>query len=297
MTRWVSPAPGDSTPRSAGSQQHQSRSRSALQRADARRTDEVHVSTLRTGRRRGDRRPLIRWHGEAARSSSLRWSCAVSQPPSTPQRVDDPLGAWCRGCRRSRSARWRRPRPPRAARPASRSGVSVGAGRRRAGLGGGPVAGPDRGDHLGDVRALAGRAAAAPARSLRRPGPAAGRAGRRARCRRRPRRPARRRARAAGGAARRAGVVLTSTVGAIRRSPSEAACGWCSSSVSAASSSARRNASACPTRTVPKRAGGVVDEVGQRLRHRGARDRRARNSWISTRRPAGVERAAHRRRR
>ena len=47
--------------------------------------------------------------------------------------------------------------------------------------------------------------------------------------------------------------------------------GSCTSSASAASSSLRRNDSAAPTRSVPKRAGDVVDEVGQRLRHRGAR--------------------------
>jgi hypothetical protein len=48
------------------------------------------------------------------------------------------------------------------------------------------------------------------------------------------------------------GIVEISTVGAMRRSPSDPALGWCNSSVSAASSSARRNDSAWPTRTVPK---------------------------------------------
>ena len=48
------------------------------------------------------------------------------------------------------------------------------------------------------------------------------------------------------------GVELTRTVGAMRRSPRDAARGWCSTSARAVSSSARKNASACPTRTVPK---------------------------------------------
>ena len=86
--------------------------------------------------------------------------------------------------------------------------------------------------------------------------------------------------------------MLISTVGASRRSPSVAAFGWCSSSVSAASSSARRNASAWPTRTRAEGPGGVVDQVGQRLRHRRPRDRPDELVHLD-RRPAGVERAAY----
>ena len=101
-------------------------------------------------------------------------------------------------------------------------GVSAALGVAGA-AGGGPVAGAHRGHDLRRRAALLAGAAQPRGRAVRAAaGPAAGRGARRARCRPRPRRPARRRARAAGAAARRAASVLTSTVGAIRRSPSDA---------------------------------------------------------------------------
>jgi hypothetical protein len=55
------------------------------------------------------------------------------------------------------------------------------------------------------------------------------------------------------GSSTSTGTSLTTTVGAMRRSRSEPAREWCTSSASAASSSLRRKDSADPTRIVPKR--------------------------------------------
>ncbi len=205
------------------------------------------------------------------RASSLRWSWAVSWPPST-RAGRRPARCWCRGCRRSRSAPWRRSRPPRAARPASRSASAP------------PPASSGRDDAARSPARIAVTTCATcavsraertlPPRARAACGPAAGRAGRRARCRPRPRPPAPRRARAAGAAARRSGSTLTSTVGAIRRSPSGAGLrvvqqlGQRRLVVGAQ----ERLGVADPDRA--ERARGVVDEVGQRLRHRRPRHRR-----------------------
>ena len=168
------------------------------------------------------------------------------------RRVDDAARAGAVVVDVADQHRRRRPRSPRAARPASRSAASV-ATRCGGPARGRPVAGPDRGDDLRRrVRLRAGRRGAARARRSRgRAGPQqVGRATRTV--------PSAASTTGAApssrsrGSSTSSGTSTISTVGAIRRSPRVPAFGWCSSSVSAVSSSARRNASAWPTRTVPK---------------------------------------------
>ena len=181
-------------------------------------------------------------------------------------RVDDPFAARRRGCRRTRSAR-SRPASTASRRAASEPiGVSSGDVGARAGATRSPA--PDRGDDLGQAGLQPG--VLGTPRRCRGSCPApvgagdvdgavdASTSGETPSSRSR-------------GSSTSSGVVLTRTVGAIRRSPSESARGWCSTSVSAVSSSARRNASAWPTRDGAERPRGVVDQVGQRLRDRRAR--------------------------
>ena len=197
--------------------------------------------TLRVGR--GDRvdgRDPV--HGEGA---GVVAAVVVRGEPAAldPDRVDDPLASWRRGCRRSRSAPSPRPRPPRAARPAPRS-----AWWRRSALAGRPRR---RGRRLriavttaATLRGSAARAALPARRGGAAGGPGAVAARDPDGAVRRPRRTGAAPSSRSRGSSTSSGMVLTSTVGASRRSPSVPAFGWCSSSVSAASSSARRNASA-----------------------------------------------------
>ena len=163
--------------------------------------DEVHLATLR-----------LRWASGVtvvmrctakSRSSSLRWSCALSWPPSSrsgsttrselaPWLSTYPMTTVSPGLDRLPQGRQRtggRGRDRRRRRPARACSVPAADGGHDRGDGG-------RGARLGG--AAGARASAADV-------PAAGRGARRARCRRRPRPRGRRRAHAAGAGARRSG--------------------------------------------------------------------------------------------
>ena len=224
------------------------------------------------------------------RTSSARWSWAVSWPPSTESGSTT----------RSATMPWLSTKPMRTAVPASiasRSAASEPLGRQR-GRGRGPGRGAprspdaDRGDRRRRPgRVLAGRRGGRAAR-LAGCAPAARRGG--------PTRTVPSAASTTGatpssrsrGSSTSSGSVLTSTVGAIRRSPSEPACGWCSSSASAVSSSDAQERLGVPDPDGAERAHRVVDEVGQRLRDRRPRDRVEEGVQLGGR-PADVERAAY----
>ena len=208
-------------------------------------------------------------------------------------RVDDPFAAACRGCRRTRSA------PSSPASIASRSaaseplGVSASAGAGRPGRRR-PVAGPDRGHHLGDVRALPrrrGRPAAPRSRGVR--------------------------ARSRSGRATRTVPSAASTTGAAPSSRSRGS----STSSGVVVDQHGRGDPAQPERArlrvvqqlaqrglvvgaqerlgVPdpdraERAGGVVDEVASAAAGPASRDTESSELVDLDRRPADVERAADR---
>ena len=216
---------------------------------------------------------MIRWTANE-RTSSVRGSYADSQPAST--RTGSTMRSTaCRGCPRSRS------RPAagldglveqrQGARPAwPGRGRSRGAGRLRAARSPARIA-RDRGrDPGGRGRpdGSRGRWAVPAARGAGRAGPRAGPAGP---CRRLPRRPGPSPARAAGGAGRRPGYVADHDGGRDPAQPQRLGPRVVhqlgeGGLVVAAQEGLRR-----PDPDGAEAAGDVVDEVGERLRHRGPR--------------------------
>ena len=245
--------------------------------ADARRTGRSpsgsHCTAVGVQRRRvdrPDRRDAV--DREAAGTSSLRWSWAVSWPPSTRSGSTIRSRRWRRGCRRSRSARCPRPRRRSRSAASAPAGVVGSAGAR-------PRRGrPGRRRGWRSTAAATWAVSRAACCARRRGGRAAcgraaGRAGRPGRCRRRPRPPAPAPSSRSRGSSTSSGVVLTSDG---RREPAQPE----RAGLRVVEQLGQRGLVVGAQEGLgvadAQRAEGarrVVDQVGQRLRHRGARDR------------------------